>query len=474
MKRPKVSIIILNWNKLEYTKNCIASIEQNTSYPDYEIILFDNGSTEPGTEEFLSALKHKVIRSPHNLGFAKGNNKAVDAADGDLLLFLNNDTITHKSWLEEMIKTLHEYPECGIVGSKLLYPDGTIQHIGVVLGRKGNGYHPYKGCPADIPPAMATHECEAVTGACLLISKDVFGHVGGFDERYLHGSEDADICLKVRRLGLKVLYCPGSVLTHFEQVSFKEKSSSDRKRSTRRNERLFCKKWAAAIDDMRLPNDYTRLGPHHYSEKAMRKVAKLVPEDSSFILDIYCGGGLLGRLLKEQASGRIVWGIEKNKDAAIGAEQNLDRLIIKDIEAAGRILNSRELFDCIICADVFEHIKDPASMPALLLDHLKPEGFIVCSFANKRYYKTVKREIIERWHCGAGWHKGTSHLKPFSFSIIKDMFSASGCRIVSIERDIKGGWLLSRLNKLLFNMLEDRITREYIVVFKRGDDARVS
>jgi GT2 family glycosyltransferase len=172
MTNSKVSIIILNWNKLAYTKNCIASIEENTLYPNYEVILFDNGSTEPGTDEFLSRTKLTVIRSPQNLGFSIGNNRAAAAADGDLLLFLNNDTIVHKNWLEPMVTMLKAYPNCGIVGSRLLYPDSTIQHIRVAFDHKGNCVHPFKRYPADIPEAVRPAECEAVTGACMLMRSE--------------------------------------------------------------------------------------------------------------------------------------------------------------------------------------------------------------------------------------------------------------------------------------------------------------
>src|SRR3990172_9604012 len=176
---PKVSVIILNWNKLEYLKNCIESIERNTGYPDYEVIIFDNGSEEPGTKEFLSAQNHRVVLSPKNLGFAKGNNEAAKGAAGELLLFLNNDTVVHKNWLEPMVRLMLEHPDCGIVGSKLLYPDGTIQHIGVMFDHRENRRHIFKKYPADIPQAKEVSEREAVTGACMLIRKAVFEKVGG-------------------------------------------------------------------------------------------------------------------------------------------------------------------------------------------------------------------------------------------------------------------------------------------------------
>ncbi|MCL4490725.1 MAG: glycosyltransferase [Nitrospirae bacterium] len=468
MATHKVSIIILNWNKLEYTKQCVTSIEHNTRYQNYEIVLFDNGSTETGTKEYLSSLKHKVITNPVNLGFARGNNRAAAAAaEGELLLFLNNDTIVHANWLEEMVGVMQRDPDCGIAGSKLLYPDGTLQHIGVMFDHKGNRCHPFKKRPANIPEAAATGECEAVTGACLLIRKDIFERVGGFDEQYLHGSEDIDLCLKVRKLGLKVMYCSGSVLTHFEQVSLKVRGSRFKKRTTRQNNRLFFKKWGDTLDDFRLPNDLSGLKPYHYYHHTRSELLRLIPPGAKFILDVGCSSGMLGKTLKDSNDNLTVWGIEINGAIAQEAERRLDKVFVKDIEKSEPLFSEQTLFDCIIFADVLEHLRDPWAALQRFSKHLSPGGTVVCSIPNIQHYKIIKDLILDRWLYRAEGILDRDHVRFFSLATIKNMCAVSGYKIIAIERNEKAGTLLKVANRLLCNKLDKFLTQQYLIICER-------
>ena len=467
----KVSIIILNWNKIDYTRKCVLSIEQKTTYPNYEIILFDNGSTEPETKEVLSNLKHKAVMNADNLGFAKGNNRAAGYAEGDLLLFLNNDTIVHKNWLEAMVKTMEQYPACGVVGSKLLYPDGTIQHIGVVFDFKGNRRHLFKTYPADIPEALETHECEAVTGACLLIRRDIFHKIGGFDEGYLHGSEDTDLCLKVRELGLKAFYCSESVVTHFEQISLKGMDKSFKKKTTKRNNKLFLKKWGDKLDDFRLSNDFTGLKPQHYYRHARSELIRLIPAKARTILDVGCGSGMLGKKFKEDHNEATVWGIELDRVMAKKAESNLDRVLVGDVEAPADLLEEDRRFDCIIFADLLEHLKDPWSVLRKFSRHLTPEGRIVCSIPNIQHYKIIRDIIIDRWLYREEGILDRDHLRFFTLTTIKNLFAVTGYKILTMERNTKASKLLKILNKLCCHKLDNYLTQQYLVVGRRRSDS---
>ncbi len=164
-----------------------------------------------------------------------------------IFFFLNNDTLVQKNWLSPLVALMNERQDCGIVGSKLLYPDGNIQHIGVAFDWRGNRRHIYKNYPADIAPAQEIRECEAVTGACLIIRKKIFKEVGGFDDRFKNGSEDIDLCLKVRAKGYRIFFCPLSVLTHFEKASLKTRGNFYKKWSTKYNNYLFQKKMGPAL-----------------------------------------------------------------------------------------------------------------------------------------------------------------------------------------------------------------------------------
>lgn len=240
------SIIIPVFNKVEFTKQCLEALAQNTPGELFEVIIVDNASND-GTHEFLECLEGDVtvITNETNLGFAKACNQGACAANGKYLVFLNNDTIPHPDWLTCLIHVADEREDIGVVGSKLLFPDGTIQHAGVVLvdtpsGKLGR--HLYWGRPGDFPPANRARDFQVVTAACMLIHKGLFFDINGFDERYVNGMEDVDLCLKVRNSGKRVYYCPNSVLTHFES---KSEGRFDR---VTENERLFVQIWNHRVE----------------------------------------------------------------------------------------------------------------------------------------------------------------------------------------------------------------------------------
>ena len=233
----KTSIIVLTFNGLELNKKCIDSVLKNTE-GDFELIIVDNGSTD-GTVSYLNSLEDKrieVILNNENRGFAKGNNQGAKKASGETLVFLNNDTEATKNWLPPLKKAIEE-KDVGIAGSKLLYPDGKIQHAGVAFSPNGMPRHVYRRFGSDFPPANKERELQAVTGACFAIKKDLFNQVGGFDEHYINGLEDIDLCFKVRDIGLKIMYVPESVAIHSESIS------KDRFKYYFRNREHFLKKW---------------------------------------------------------------------------------------------------------------------------------------------------------------------------------------------------------------------------------------
>lgn len=243
-----VSIVIPVWNKMELTVQCLTKLAEATKGIEYEVIVVDNHSTD-GTAEFLRQLSGdvRIIRNEANLGFAKACNQGARAARGKYLVFLNNDTIPQQNWLAPLVQEVEEHPEVGVVGSKLLYPDGTIQHAGVVFSRDGAPYHIYQKMPADWPAVNRRREFQAVTGACLLMRRGLFEAVGGFDEKFINGFEDVDLCLKVRERGKQVIYQPRSVLFHLEsQTPGRHANESDNFRHLR--ERWKDHWWVVDLD----------------------------------------------------------------------------------------------------------------------------------------------------------------------------------------------------------------------------------
>ena len=239
------SIVIPVFNKLDLTSQCLTHLATVTDGCSYEVIVVDNASTD-GTRSFLSSLKGdiQIITNDANLGFAKACNQGAKAAKGRYLVFLNNDTIPLEGWLSALMNDIKQHAEVAIVGSKLLYANGTIQHAGVVFSKNCLApYHLYKGLPSDFNAANMRQEFQAVTAACFLVPKEVFHSVGGFDDQYLNGFEDVDLCLKIRESGRKVIYQPKSVLYHLEEQTPGRKNPE----AEFNNGRLLMARWADKI-----------------------------------------------------------------------------------------------------------------------------------------------------------------------------------------------------------------------------------
>ncbi len=214
----EASIIIPVHNRADLTKQCLTALAEVTAGVEFEVIVVDNASTDE-TAAFLGQLAGdvRIIRNTANLGFAAACNQGARAARGRCLVFLNNDTIPQRGWLAAMADEVRTHPEVAIVGSKLLYPDGRIQHAGVAFSRSMFApYHIYRQFPGDAPAVSYRRELQCVTAACMLIRRDVFEAVGGLDEGYRNGFEDVDLCLKVGEAGWRIVYQPASVLYHLE------------------------------------------------------------------------------------------------------------------------------------------------------------------------------------------------------------------------------------------------------------------
>ena len=224
---PNVSIVIPVFNQLELTRQCLAALKKNTRLAGCEIIVVDNGSADatPGflkSEEAAGQLR--LVRNAKNLGFAKACNQGASIARGHYVLFLNNDTEVQPGWLEPLLSVAENDPSVAAVGSKLLYPDGTIQHAGVALADIAGrdplmAMHTFSRDAADLPAANLTRVYQALTAACLLIRKSAFEAVTGFDEGFWNGYEDVDLCLRLQEHGGLIVYEPASVVVHHESQS---------------------------------------------------------------------------------------------------------------------------------------------------------------------------------------------------------------------------------------------------------------
>ncbi len=210
----------------------------------------DNGSTDQTrTLATLHSDRFRVIRNEDNLGFVRACNQGAAEAKSEVIVFLNNDTVAQPHWLEWLLMALDGHQNVAAVGSRLLYPDGSIQHAGVELelDEAGliRGVHVHAGKPGDHPEAMVPRTVPAVTGVVLAIRRQVFNRIGGFHEGYWNGNEDVDLCLTVRDAGYDIAYEPRSVLTHFESQSGHERYSG-----YAGNVALLNERWGARFDSI--------------------------------------------------------------------------------------------------------------------------------------------------------------------------------------------------------------------------------
>ncbi|EOH92739.1 glycosyl transferase, group 2 family protein [Enterococcus haemoperoxidus ATCC BAA-382] len=254
-----VSIIIPTKNGYKDVKRCVSSIIEKTTYKNYEIIIADNGSTDEKMKELYDSFKQQlgvrfriiVIDIPFN--FSKINNIAAKEAKGNYLLFLNNDTeVINADWLKLMV-SFAQQERIGCVGAKLLYPNNTIQHAGVILGLGGIAGHGHYGYPhGDLGyfgKLALNVDYLAVTAACLLMKKQDFEAVSGFDEDFTVAFNDVDLCLKVKELGRDNVWLHEAELYHFESQTRGYDDKGKKKKRFEKEKVMMEHKWSTLIED---------------------------------------------------------------------------------------------------------------------------------------------------------------------------------------------------------------------------------
>jgi len=259
---PHVSIVIPTKDHLEVLRHCINSILEKTEYPNYEIIIIDNQSEEHETLKYYISLqeqsKIKILHYNEPFNFSSINNYGVTHSDSPYILFLNNDTeVISGEWLSAMLEHA-QHTGVGAVGAKLLYPNDLIQHAGIVLGIHGDfvqmdiAGHSHKFVSNRLPGYFFRPHIignySAVTAACLMIRKDVFLEVGGFEEDLAVAYNDVDLCLKIREKGYRIVYTPYAVLHHHESYSRGPEKSPEKQARFYQDTLWVRTRWGAIID----------------------------------------------------------------------------------------------------------------------------------------------------------------------------------------------------------------------------------
>lgn len=239
------SIIIPVFNKVEYTQQCIHAIIRNTPAQLFEIIIIDNASTDD-TKSYLQGLSGdvRIITNDQNVGYTIACNQGATVAQGKYLVLLNNDTVPQPGWLESLIKLAEERPDAGAIGAKLVYPNGMLQEAGGIVFQDGSGWNFGNGDDANKPVYNVVSDVDYCSGACLLVKKELFDQIGGFDEQYAPAYyEETDLCFSLRRKGYKTLYNPDTLVVHHESVTAGLDLKSSFRKYIEINKVKFRNKW---------------------------------------------------------------------------------------------------------------------------------------------------------------------------------------------------------------------------------------
>ncbi len=271
---PLVSLIVATRDQARLLEACVRSVQNETRYSHWELIVLDNQSVEPATHSFFEQLREdpriRIISYPKPFNYSALQNFGVRYSRGGVLVFLNNDVeVLSHNWLEDLLRHVLR-PDIGAVGARLLYSDGSIQHAGVVLGLGGVAGHVHRFFPGESPGycgrIQLTQELSAVTAACLAVRKTAFEAVGGFDERHLKVAlNDVDLCLKLAAQGLRNIYEPAVLLFHHESLSRGPDDTPRKRRIFVRERRKMVARWKEKLTRDPHYNDNLTLHAEDYS-----------------------------------------------------------------------------------------------------------------------------------------------------------------------------------------------------------------
>ena len=252
--RPSVTAIVATRDRCHLLKRCLTGLLNETTYPHLQVLLIDNDSSEPETLEYLASLSQvpriRVLPYHGPFNFADINNHAAEEADGEIIALINNNVeVMNPDWLDAMVAYAVR-SEVGAVGAKLLYPDHRIQHAGVVIGLGGVTDHIFRGLRVDDPGPhgllSVPQNVSAVTGACMVLRRNVYREVGGMDSVFAVAFNDIDLCMRLRARGYEIIWTPRAELIHHESATRSLSVSNRSRRRAAHEESMFRERWLTA------------------------------------------------------------------------------------------------------------------------------------------------------------------------------------------------------------------------------------
>lgn len=251
---PKVTVVIPVYNQFKHTYHCLQSLARLADTTEFEVIVVDDCSTDETAELIHNISGIRYQRQSKNGGFIESCNTGAKLANGQYLLFLNNDTEVLSGWLDELMLTFEQQPEAGLVGSQLLYPDGRLQEAGGIVFNDASGWNYGRLDAPEAPEYQHLREATYISGASIMIAKHLFIQLGYFDQRYKPAYyEDTDLAFAVRQAGLKVFYQPLSQVIHFEGISSGTDLTSGTKKYQVINQQKFAEKWQTELKSQPAP-----------------------------------------------------------------------------------------------------------------------------------------------------------------------------------------------------------------------------
>ena len=268
---PHASIVVPVYNHLPHTLACLRSLANSGDATPFEVIVVDDASSDDTPQRLRAIAGLHYRRNPRNLGFISACNAGATTARGEYIVFLNNDTVVQPGWLDALLRTFAEHADAGLVGAKLVYPDGRLQEAGSIVFNDASGWNYGRFEQPDDPRYNHLRDVDYCSGAAIALPTELFRRLGGFDTRYAPAYyEDTDLAMQVRAAGLRVLYQPASVVVHFEGLSAGTDINAGMKAHQAINQRTFLARWRDTLATHPAPGgDLSRASEHRTKKRVL-------------------------------------------------------------------------------------------------------------------------------------------------------------------------------------------------------------
>jgi O-antigen biosynthesis protein len=317
---PRVSVVIPVHGKFSYTLACLRSIARHGADAAFEVIVVDDASPDESASTLAQINGLQLLRNSQNLGFIGSCNAGAAMARGTHLLFLNNDTQVTPGWLDRLLDCFHEEPDCGIAGSRLVYPDGRLQEAGGIVFSNGDGWNYGRFEPPQDPRFLYRRDTDYVSGASMMIETSLFKHLGGFDSLYSPAYyEDTDLAFAVRAAGKRVIYQPESLVIHFEGISSGTDLQAGIKQYQLVNKTKFAEKWSEALKRQPAPGTPASIAVHRVGQPHILVVDALTPDASR-------DSGSLRMINIMQLMRQLGWRVSFMADNRLASDEEIARL----------------------------------------------------------------------------------------------------------------------------------------------------